>query len=309
MKGHRRAATLKVWKDRRLGAAGDGVSGPFRRCREDRRHKRVKPDDILREFVRLSNEFGRDPRQVLAGGGNSSAKAGDGTMWVKASGKSMAEMGPADALRMDLAKVLATLDDPELAGGGEETEVRLADRLMEARISPPEAAMRPSVETILHALMPQRYVMHTHPEAANAITCAKGGRKAFERLDFGPGALAAWLDFADPGLPLARAIRGLLEESDERCGRTPDIIFMANHGVIVASDDPGEVRRLARAVERRVESAMRGRLPARPFGPPACRPPEQTGTLDTIPYIASLIRRQFARPRPVVMAMESHDMV
>ncbi len=269
----------------------------------------MKSDEILREFIGLSNEFGRDPRQVLAGGGNSSAKDCDGTMWVKASGKSMADMEPSDALRMDRTKVLALLDDPELAGSGEETEVRLAERLLEARIDPPEASMRPSVETILHAVMPQRYVMHTHPEAANAVACSREGRKAFERLGFGRGARAAWLDFADPGLPLARAIRRLLDDFSARRGGPPNVIFMANHGVVVASDGSGEVRRLARAVERCVEAAIRRRLPARPFGPAASHPLDENRMADAITNIAPLIRRQFAGPRPVATAMASADIL
>ena len=44
---------------------------------------------LIDELVGFSNFYGSDPSLVLAGGGNTSAKA-DGRMWVKGSGTALA---------------------------------------------------------------------------------------------------------------------------------------------------------------------------------------------------------------------------
>lgn len=68
---------------------------------------------------------------------------------------------------------------------------------------------RPSVEILFHALIPDTYVLHTHPLPINAITCNADGEAITAEL-FGDDVL--WVGGTDPGLPLARLIKQRREE-------------------------------------------------------------------------------------------------
>ena len=59
-----------------------------------------------------------------------------------------------------------------------------------------EGDRRPSVECVFHALIPQRFVVHTHPTTVNALTCAISG-EAIARDLFGDEAL--WVPTPTPG--------------------------------------------------------------------------------------------------------------
>lgn len=106
-----------------------------------RRH----PD--LQSLARLSAAVGRDVTLVQGAGGNSSVKLGE-VMWVKASGTWLADAEDrAIFVPVDLAAARRAIAEgreniPALAGA--------------------DAAMRPSIETSLHALLPRRFVLHVH---------------------------------------------------------------------------------------------------------------------------------------------------
>ena len=101
---------------------------------------------------------------------------------------------------------------------------------------------RPSVELLFHALLPERFVLHTHPVLLNAVTCAADGAALAERLF---GDRAVWVPYADPGLPLARSIAEARRAFGERTGRpAPAVVLMQNHGVIVTADSAAEIEAL-----------------------------------------------------------------
>jgi len=201
----------------------------------------------LDALVELSRRYGRDPDWVLAGGGNTSFKAG-GRLFVKASGSSLADIDAAGFCSIELSALdrLWSASYPEDASARE--AAALAD-LMAARSE--GETKRPSVETMLHGLFPQAYVVHTHPAAVNGITCSRGGRAVFERL-FGDEGI--WVPFVDPGYVLAKAVRTELERFRSRAGHAPGLMFMENHGLLIAAESPGELRNLADRVLARVRS-------------------------------------------------------
>ena len=137
-------------------------------------------------------------------------------------------------------------------------------RLAEAR------GRRPSVELLFHSLLPERYVLHTHPIVPNAVTCNADGEAILARL-FGDEAL--WVPYVDPGLPLARHIHELRSAYEARHGRTaPRIAFMADHGIIVSADSTDEVAELCERVMTTVRNELlragvavagQGRAPSR----------------------------------------------
>lgn len=195
-----------------------------------------EPIDAL---ARYSARLGKDPEQVQAGGGNTSVKL-DGTLWVKASGLWLADAETRDLfVPVDLARAVDAID------GGDEADIRAA--VIDAR-NP--GGLRPSIETSLHALLPHRFVIHTHSVRTIAIAIRTDAEARFrERLD---GLRWTFVPYVFPGLPLTRAIK------DAIGSRAIDIVVMGNHGLVVAGDDLDATAALIEEVERRLD------VPARP---------------------------------------------
>lgn len=171
------------------------------------------------EFARLrevSARLGRDPLQVQGAGGNTSLKR-DGAMWVKASGTWLAEAERRDIMvpvRADaLAAAMAAGEAPEAI-----------DFLAEAG-GPP--GLRPSIETALHAAMPQRVVLHTHCVATIALAIRADGLELVGRRLAGLDPIL--VPYVMPGLPLAEAL--LAEAAPQR-----RVAVLGNHGLLVAEE-------------------------------------------------------------------------
>ncbi|MHA6511022.1 FGGY-family carbohydrate kinase [Tessaracoccus sp. Z1128] len=207
-----------------------------------------RPEKELAEITSLSNEFGANPGFVRAGGGNSSAKA-DGVLWIKPSGVSLAGITAEDLVPLDLQVLLDSLDapDPDPALGDPVNHIAGLARL-------DDGPRRPSVEILFHALIPDTYVFHTHPLLINAVTCNADGERLTTEL-FGNDVL--WVAYVDPGLPLAREIAARRDEFSARTGLpAPKATFLMNHGLIVAGDNPGEVRAESYRILARIEEAV-----------------------------------------------------
>ncbi len=199
-------------------------------------------------ITRLSNEFGADPAFVRAGGGNSSAKV-DGVLWIKPSGVSMADITVDDLVPLDLDVLNGSLaaPDPDPSLGDPVNQIAALARR-------DDGPRRPSVEILFHALIPDTYVLHTHPLLINAVTCNEDG-VALTRAMFGEDVL--WVEYVDPGLPLARLVKQRREEFTARTGQVPPkATFLMNHGLIVASDDPEEVRSISYDILARITDAL-----------------------------------------------------
>lgn len=200
--------------------------------------------------------LGRDPSLVLHGGGNTSVKTTladfDGTpvdvLCVKGSGWDMAMIKPAGlpAVRMDaLIKIsgMETLSDEDL--------VRLQRR---ALMDP--SAPNPSIEAVLHAIVPEKFVDHSHANALVALTNQPDG-EAIVR-DLFPNAVI--VPYVMPGFALARDCKAILQGSP-----IPHGMILLKHGLFTAAQDAREsyeahIRMIA-ACMARIENG-----PARPFG-------------------------------------------
>ena len=194
---------------------------------------------------------------VQGGGGNTSVKEKDGTMLVKASGASLAEMsGERGWVRLDLYQLNDVLDRDDLVRmPSAKRELEVLDALMAARVPPFEESARPTVEANLHALL-AKYVVHTHPVAMNALACARKGREAAERLFKGWTPPPLWINYADPGFPLALATQRALQRYLAEHGEIPKVIFYQNHGLFVTSDDLAETDGLTEKVIRVIEKDL-----------------------------------------------------
>ncbi|HEY9053493.1 MAG TPA: class II aldolase/adducin family protein [Rectinemataceae bacterium] len=205
---------------------------------------------VLYALAALSRRYGADPAWVLAGGGNTSWKTED-SLYIKASGFSLATIGEDGFCSMDRPKLNVIWDKTY----PEEKKAREAEALADlmAARSPGEAK-RPSVETLLHSLFPQAYVVHTHPSLVNGLTCGMNGEAVFHDnfADIG-----IWVPLVDPGFVLATAVRDRFLAFCEARGHAPSLLFMQNHGLLVAGDSPEEIDTLSTRVMDRLGKIVR----------------------------------------------------
>jgi rhamnose utilization protein RhaD (predicted bifunctional aldolase and dehydrogenase)/NAD(P)-dependent dehydrogenase (short-subunit alcohol dehydrogenase family) len=182
-------------------------------------------NDWLAQRVYTSRLLGREPSLVLHGGGNTSVKAsrrnilGDDEeiLYVKGSGWDLATIDAAGfaATRLSTLQRLATL--PALSDSDMMRELKAA--------CTDPAAPTPSVEAILHAIIPFRFVDHTHADAVVAISNTPGGEETLRNL-YGSDVLI--LPYVMPGFILARQIFEATQNVD---WSTLKGIVLLHHGV------------------------------------------------------------------------------
>ena len=193
------------------------------------------PIDIL---VKLSRYYGSDSEFVRGDGGSTSLKIGD-RLYVKASGYNLGNIGPDGFVQMD-RKALQSLPGRNLGDNTDQQEARFKESIMAARIDAGQG-LCPSIECVLHNLLPSRFVVHTHSTAANIITCCTNGKALLDEL-FDPDVL--WIPFAYPDLMLANALNDAIKDYARRtAGQHPTVILLQGHGLIVCGDTPDQIRR------------------------------------------------------------------
>jgi rhamnose utilization protein RhaD (predicted bifunctional aldolase and dehydrogenase)/NAD(P)-dependent dehydrogenase (short-subunit alcohol dehydrogenase family) len=180
--------------------------------------------------VYTSRLLGRDPSLVLHGGGNTSVKISEKNilciqediLYVKGSGWDLVsiEAGGFAPVRMNHLLELAKL--PRLS----DLEMVNELRTHMTRASAPT----PSVEAILHAIIPYKYVDHTHADAIVTITNTVNG---LERIKEIYGDRVIIIPYVMPGFDLARlcAERFAAEANDKTVG-----MVLLNHGIFSFAD-------------------------------------------------------------------------
>lgn len=175
---------------------------------------------IGQQVKRFCTQIGADPLLVQGAGGNVSWKDGD-LLWIKASGTWLVE---AESKEIFVPVNLAHLQDA------------LAKRDFSVK---PElnsnSDLRPSIETLLHALMPHKVVVHLHVVEILAHLVQLRARQNIKSL-VGDSVKWIYVDYFKPGADLARAV------SEELTNRPyADVVFMGNHGVVVGGCSINEI--------------------------------------------------------------------
>jgi NAD(P)-dependent dehydrogenase (short-subunit alcohol dehydrogenase family)/rhamnose utilization protein RhaD (predicted bifunctional aldolase and dehydrogenase) len=179
------------------------------------------------------------------------------------SGTDLATIDVDDFVELDRTALQALLS-AELGSDPAIREERFKDAILAARVRP-EKGQRPSVESVLHHIIPRRFVVHTHSTVANWLTCARAGRNVASEL-FGDGIL--WIPYVDPGFVLARLIDETLRSYRKQAGRDcPRALLMQNHGLIVGGDSPEEVRSHTAWVVESIRKRLGSLPPREAFGP------------------------------------------
>lgn len=204
----------------------------------------------LEIIQRISHKYGKDPSYVLAGGGNTSFKD-ENFLYIKGSGVSLATItqdGFVKLSRASLAKIWAK----EYPSEQDEREAEVLSDMMAARCAG-EDNKRPSVETLLHNLFSQAYILHVHPAMVNGITCSVDGKEAMEKL-FSD---AIWIEETEPGYTLALKCRERLNEFEKRTGKRASLLFLQNHGIFFAAENEAEMDRLVNLVMSKIEEEIK----------------------------------------------------
>jgi len=191
--------------------------------------KKYKTDLDLRVYT--SRLLGQDSSLVLHGGGNTSVKStatnlfGDteDILYVKGSGWDLATIaheGFAPVKMEMLLKMaeLKELNDPDMVK---------YQRLAMTNPSAPN----PSVEAILHAIIPFKFVDHTHTDSVVTITNTEGGEDKIKEL-YGDKVLI--IPYIMPGFVLAKLIYDMTR--DVKWSELEGMVLM-NHGLFTFNDD------------------------------------------------------------------------
>jgi rhamnulose-1-phosphate aldolase/alcohol dehydrogenase len=211
--------------------------------------------------VYTSRLIGRDPDLVMHGGGNTSLKGtvktlvGDDieALFVKGSGWDLDAIEPPGLPAVDLGhlrrlRTLTELSDEEMVN-------QLRTHLFDA------GAPNPSVETLLHAFLPHRFIDHTHADIALVLTNQPPDEAdAIVREAFGP----RWgiVPYIMPGFALAK----LAADVYERDGEVEGLVLL-NHGLFTFADDARTAYERMIAGVDRAERFVRARArERRPIG-------------------------------------------
>jgi len=187
----------------------------------------INEDIALRVYT--SRLLGNEPRLVLHGGGNTSVKttATDITgkniniLCVKGSGWDLGNIEPPGlpAVRLEPLKKLVSLN----ALSDEDMVNAQRCNLLDS------SAPNPSVETLLHAFLPHKYVDHTHANAVLALTNQANG-EAICREVFGDR--VAYVPYIMPGFDLAKKTAEIFQQYPDCEG-----MIMLKHGIFSFADD------------------------------------------------------------------------
>lgn len=234
--------------------------------------------EILEELVKLSLEVGREDRQLaILGEGNTSADAGDGTFWIKASGTSLSTANPSSFSQIRLDAVMAYVDRPAMS------EVEVGEALADVLVD--KSHKRPSTETFMHAVLlcegGAKWVAHAHPVSANSILCSKLGAAPYLEPLFPDGIVVcgrypAVVPYVDPGFYLGHAIRNELRRYQDAYGKNPKLLLMVNHGITAI----GQTAQEALNIMRMADKWSRILLSSYALGGPNAMPVEEANRID-----------------------------
>jgi rhamnose utilization protein RhaD (predicted bifunctional aldolase and dehydrogenase)/NAD(P)-dependent dehydrogenase (short-subunit alcohol dehydrogenase family) len=212
--------------------------------------KGVPPDVALRIYT--TRLLGREPKLVLHGGGNTSVKTrmpdllGDQTevLCVKGSGWDMGTIEPAGLPAVRLAplhrlRAREAMSDEEMV------------RLQRANLLDPMAP-NPSVETLLHAFVPHKFVDHTHSTAVLALIDQPNAEDLCAAVYDGRMGLVPYIM---PGFALAKKSAEVFDASPQVEG-----LILHKHGIFTFGADAREAyERMIAMVSLAEDRLRRGR--------------------------------------------------
>ena len=217
------------------------------------RYQNLGRDVALRVYT--TRLLGQDPRLVLHGGGNTSVKTtiadlnGDNVevLCVKGSGWDMGTIEPAGLPAVRLAPLLKLRAREKLS---DEDMVRL----QRANLIDP-ASPNPSVEALLHAFIPHKFIDHTHSTAVLSLTDQPDGEALCREVY---GARVAYVPYLMPGFGLAKAAAQMFDADPSVEG-----LVLVKHGIFSFGADAQQAyERMIALVSLAEQRLAKNRRPA-----------------------------------------------
>jgi rhamnose utilization protein RhaD (predicted bifunctional aldolase and dehydrogenase) len=198
--------------------------------------------------------LGKEPSLVLYGGGNTSVKSslhGETLLYVKGSGADLAQVERGDFTPVRLDCVQKLIEEAHLPNDA------LAQAV--ARCVPVEVAPRASIETLLHAVLPHKFVLHTHADSILALINTSHGETLARKVF---GTLAPSVPFRESGFALAKTAHEIYRTQ----ARADTIgLILLHHGVFsfgaTAQAAYDNMLRLVELAERYMQSRGAWDLP------------------------------------------------
>ncbi|HZJ69273.1 MAG TPA: class II aldolase/adducin family protein [Candidatus Eisenbacteria bacterium] len=193
----------------------------------------------LKQFMEFSNSIGKRLDYVQGGGGNTSFKVDQDTMLIKASGYYLTQVSENDGFAiLNYPKIQEFFYSVDLIKE-EDIEASGSKTVMDSKLTKegfPE--LRPSVEAGFHSIL-GKWVAHTHSVYTNIVLCSETAQelleKIFSKIDY------IYVPYVNPGSRLTVEILKEIEKfQKDNQGRSPMVIFMQNHGVIVHAEEMQE---------------------------------------------------------------------
>jgi len=180
--------------------------------------------------VYSSRLLGRDKSLVLHGGGNTSVKIeqqnifgeNENILYVKGSGWDLETIEAAGYAPVQMSHLLKLAQLEQLSDSQMVNELKT--HMLDA------SAPTPSVETILHALLPYKYVDHTHADAIVSITNTQNGEQRIRDI-YGDSVVI--IPYVMPGFDLSKLCAKIFPQ--EKNDKTIGMVLM-NHGIFSFGD-------------------------------------------------------------------------
>jgi len=233
----------------------------------------VNEDLAVRTYT--TRLLGSDPKMVLHGGGNTSVKTvvkdqlGEDVdvICIKGSGWDMGVIEPAGlpAVRLEPLRKLRKLDKLSDEDMVNFQRINLLD----------STSPNPSVETLLHAFLPHKFIDHVHSTAVLALTDQPDNKALVEEVY---GDRVAYVPYTIPGFALAKAVADVFDKHPKAEG-----LILLQHGIFTMGDTAQQaysrmIEFVTMAEERlklQRKTAVAAKLPA---------------NLATLPEIAPILR-------------------
>ena len=201
------------------------------------KNRNEKISDQVKNFCVL---IGNNPLLVQGSGGNISWKEGN-LLWIKASG-----MWLSDASSKN---IFVQVDLNHLKNAIHTKELQITPKIVD------ESKLRPSIETLLHALMPHKIVLHLHAIEVLAHLVKEKLENDFKNL---LNETSSWgiVDYYKPGIMLANKVNDLLNQNPEL-----KVIFLRSHGLVIGGENIKEVSKILNKITHSLRTKPKDVLP------------------------------------------------
>ena len=201
----------------------------------------------IKNLIKLSKYAGMREDIIQAGGGNTSVKINDETMFIKSSGYQLSEMEEnVGYSKVNYKKIVDYFKSHLEIKRSDEKEL-LENTLIQGK--------RPSIETFLHSIT-EKYTLHTHPLLINVFTSRKNGMKELKSMF--PNSLI--IDYQTPGIFLAKEFFDKFSKLENP--QKANIVFLKNHGLIVSGKNMDEVIELHESILETLENKLKVNMQA-----------------------------------------------